>query len=242
MEQVRVAGKELCEFMAKMQSYPEIKPCEIDTGIFQGANRSSIRLLHNRRGAKILTCAIDFFGRDNFERTMHQSAFESLFLGMEPVTIDICDGFWYRAILIDAGAPKTEREYITTVVYKFRVTRHKGMPIIAKCLANDNKIWCESNVLKTDCIITIPTNRMQDAEGLLIELNGLDWYYSGKYSGDLVLDGVNKIFTINGENVTSEIEWTDFPYMVPGSNMLKFSIEGVGVSASATVAYTPTFL
>lgn len=242
MEEVRIAGRALSEFMAKMQSYPEISSCEINTGIFQGSNRSSIQLMHNRRGAGTLTCKIDFFGRDNYERTMHQSAFEALFLGTEPVTIDICDGYWYRAILIRTGMPRTEREYITTMEYQFRVTRHRGLPITVKCEANDNKIWCESNVLKTDCTISIPCDRLQGADSILIGLNGLQWAYSGQLSGNLILDGVNRIFTIGGQNATTAISWSDFPYLMPGSNMLEFSISGIVVSVGATLTYTPTFL
>ncbi len=242
MEEVRIAGRGLYEFMAKMQSYPEITSCEIDAGVFQGSNRSSIQLLHNRRGAKKLTCKIDFFGRDNYERTMHQSAFEALFLGSDPVTIDICDGYWYRAILTGTGAPRTEREYITTVEYQFRVTRHRGSPVTVECKANDNRVWCESNVLKTDCIITIPCDRLQGADSILIGLNGVQWGYSGPLSGNLILDGVNKVYTIGDRNATTDISWSDFPYLLPGSNKLEFSISGIVVGVEASLTYTPTFL
>ena len=68
---VTVAGHELSEFCAKMQSYPKIGASAIDTGIFQGVNRSSMQLLHNRRGVRYMDCKIDFFGRDNYERTLH---------------------------------------------------------------------------------------------------------------------------------------------------------------------------
>lgn len=33
-----IAGRDLAEFGAKMQSWPEISACEVDTGIFQGAD------------------------------------------------------------------------------------------------------------------------------------------------------------------------------------------------------------
>jgi len=61
--------------------------------------------------------------------------------------------------------------------------------------------------------------------------------------GDIVIDGVNKIFTVGSKNVGSLMLWTDFPYLVPGENVLRLSVEGVVVGKkSAQISYTPTFL
>ena len=243
MLSVMVAGRELTDFNAKMQSYPEITSCEVDTGIFQGANRSSLQLLHNRRGMRFLTCKIDFFGKDNFERTMHQSEFEALFLGGDPVAIDIGDGFWYRSVLVQIGAPQTERELITTVEYRFQVTRHRGENVIAGIEANDAKLWCQSNVAKTDCVVRLLYNGMGGASNIMLSMNGLIWHYKPVLMGDMVLDGVNKIFTVGGVNVNSAITWTDFPYLVPGENVLSLSMSGIVLGGKAAeVVYTPTFL
>lgn len=239
---VMIGGHELSEYFAKMQSYPDISSCEVDTGVFQGANRSSLQLLHNRRGTRHLTCKIDFYGRDNYLRTLHQSEFESLFLGSEPVRIDICDGFWYRAVLVEIGAPITDHELITTVEYRFQVTRHRGEEVSAQVIPNDAKIWCHSNVAKTDCVIRV-LQEGYTGDYLEVRLNGLIWRYGAPLTGELVLDGVNKIFTVGGVNVTNQITWTDFPYLVPGENILQVAVESVVVANSvATLTYTPTFL
>ena len=239
---VMIAGRELAEFRAKMQSYPCISSCEVDTGVFQGANRSSLQLLHNRRGTRFLTCKIDFFGKDNYERTIHQSDFEALFLGSEPVVLDIGDGFWYRAVLVEVGAPETERELITTVEYRFQVTRHRGEAVTANIEANDTMLLCESNVAKTDCVICLPYDKLGGASKITVGLNGLFWYYAPELTGDLVLDGVNKIFTVGGINANSTVTWTDFPYLTPGENLLTFSMSGLVLDVAANVIYTPTFL
>ena len=55
---VMVAGRELSDFNAKMQSYPEISACSVETGVFQGVNRSSMHLLHNRRGVRYMDCKL----------------------------------------------------------------------------------------------------------------------------------------------------------------------------------------
>lgn len=225
-----------------MQSYPEITACEVDTGVFQGANRSSLQLLHNRRGVRYLTCKIDFFGRDNYLRTLHQSEFEALFSGSEPVTIDICDGFWYRAVLAEIGSPVTDHELVTTVEYRFQVTRHRGGEITAQVIPNDARIWCHSNVAKTDCVIRIPQTGYVGGN-LVVSLNGIGWAYAPPLTGDLILDGINKIFTIGGVNVMNKITWSDFPYLAPGENILRVAVEGTVVANNAAIlTYTPTFL
>lgn len=240
---VMIAGHNLSEFCAKMQSYPEVGSCAVDAGVFQGANRSSLQLLHNRRGARYLKCKIDFFGRDNYARTRRQSEFEALFLSSDPVVIDLGDGFWYKAILIDIGDPATVSELITTVTYRFQVSRHKGAEVRTQLVPNDAHIFCQSNVAKTDCVIRILFNQLERASKLDIQLNGLLWTYSPVLTGDIVLDGVSKCFTVAGKNATNQIGWTDFPFLVPGTNTLNLSVNGVVVgSKSAEITYTPTFL
>lgn len=240
---VTVAGHELSEFCAKMQSYPKIGASAIDTGIFQGVNRSSMQLLHNRRGVRYMDCKIDFIGQDNYERTLHQSEFEALFLGSEPVSIDIGDGFWYSAVLTEIGDTYTERELITTVEYRFRVARHRGPQISAQVVPNDASIFCQSNVERTDCIIRVLYQNLGGAERTVIQLNGLEWSYEPALTGDIILDGVNKTFTVAGKNVTSKIAWEDFPYLIPGENTINVLVNGVVVgNKNAEVIYTPTFM
>ena len=237
-----VNGINLEQFGAKMLSYPVISACAVDMGVFQGVNRSSLQLLHNRRGLRKLHCAIDFFG-SNYDRTMHQSDFDALFLGGEPVVIDIDDGFWYRAVLAKIGDPSTRSELITTIKYEFYVTRHRGSEITAAVIPNDAVIFCQSNVARTDCVIRILYDQMGGASNVLVELNGLRYSFGEMMTGDLVIDGVNKMFTMAGENVAEKLRWTDFPFLVPGDNVISLSIDGVVVSwKSASVTYTPTFL
>lgn len=239
---VMIGGHVLPEYCAKMQSYPVISSCAVDTGVFQGADRSSLQLLHNRRRTRYLTCKIDFYGRDNYLRTLHQSEFEALFLGTEPVRIDIFDGFWYRAVLVEIGGMTTDHELVTTVEYRFQVTRHRGEEISAQVIPNNAKVWCHSNVAKTDCVIRLPETSYV-GNSLYIRLNGTEWSYDKPLNGDLILDGINKIFTVGSVNATNQITWTDFPYLVPGENNLVVAVEGIVVANhAATLTYTPTFL
>lgn len=238
---VTIAGKDLLEFDAKMQSYPEISSCAVDANVFQGANRSSIQLLSNRRGQRTLKCKIDFFG-NNYNRTLHQSEFEALFLGSEPVVIDIGDGFWYRAVLTDIDSPETDHELITTVEYTFAVTRHIGEEItIDIASANDYVFNCHSNVAKTDCIVRI-ADQYSNPENVTVALNGYEFSVSGLDSS-LVLNGVDKVFLIGGQNAANRVTWSDFPFLVPGENHVSVYVGGtIPTGIIASVSYTPTYL
>ena len=137
----------------------------------------------------------------------------------------------------------TERELITTVEYRFRVARHRGPQISAYVVPNDAKIFCQSNVARTDCIVRILYDNLAEARNTVIYLNGLAWSYAPVLTGDIVLDGVTKTFTVDGKNATSKIVWEDFPFLVPGENKISVSVNGVVVShKSAEIIYTPTFL
>lgn len=239
---VTIAGKDLLEFDAKMQSYPEISSCAVDASVFQGANRSSIQLLSNRRGQRTLRCRIDFFG-DNYHRTLHQSEFESLFLGPKPVEINICDGFWYRAVLIEIGGISTDHELITTVEYTFAVTRHFGDEITINISgANDTVFYCNSNVAKTDCIVRLADQYSGSPQNVIVALNGYDFSVSGLDSS-LVLNGVDKVFLIGDQNAGNRVTWSDFPFLIPGENHMSVYVGGtVPFGITASVSYTPTYL
>ncbi len=241
---VTVADRPLGEFGAAMQ-YPIFQK-ERDVEPFQGRQRSTLFVLNNQTTAMRMRCKIDFSGSYE-DRTMGQSAFESLFQGMDPVKIDVLDGFWYNAVLLSAAPSDTSHDAMTTVEYEFRVTRHKE-PVTIR-MYRVNNIHCSSNVERTDCVITIAAGYFggeYDA-GLQpdLGLNGYCWSIQGSDNPNeeaIILDGVNKRFLIGSTNVAQKIGWTDFPYLIPGENQIEVSVNGIPhVSFIGSVAYTPTF-
>jgi hypothetical protein len=225
----------LAEFGAKMCP-PEFQ-WAYDVDLFKGVERSTLHLLHNRRTRLSMICEVDFFG-PAFLRTANRSRFEALFVGKDPVKVDIGDGFWYAAVLTGTGKPETISDYLTQITYEFCVTRHQD-PIET---GFEPKIWCRSTVPKTDCILTISAAWTADTPNLMVRLNGLTWWYAPPLTGDMVIDGVHKCFTVGGANVTNDVTWTDFPYLVPGANELEAAVGGVSVEGHAKIYYTPTFL
>lgn len=241
---VTVAGRPLGEFGAAMQ-YPAFSKTR-SVEPFQGRQRSTLFLLTNQTTAMLMRCKIDFFGSCE-DRTMGQSAFEALFQGMDPVKIDVLDGFWYNAVLLSANPSATSHDAMTSVEYEFRVTRHKDPVTVEMHLVNN--VHCVSNVDRTDCVITIAAGffggEIDVDRQLDLYLNGYCWSIQGRDNPNeeaIILDGVNKRFLIGSTNVAQKIYWTDFPYLIPGENKIEISVNGIpSVSFIGGVAYTPTF-
>lgn len=239
---VTVGGHLLSDFYARMQASPSFsRQREVET--FQGRQRSTMLLLQNLNKSLIMQCKIDYFGTA-IQRAEGQSEFEALFQSSEPVVIDIMDGFWYNAVLLSASESVSSYQYITTVSYQFRVTRHK--PAVTEELAMTDVITCSSNVDRTDCIITVAPGFIEVYDVLTLTLNGYSWTIRGSDNPNeeqIVLDGIHKVFKIGTQNAVQKIIWTDFPYLVPGDNRISVSVSGVfpgGMNGS--IEYIPTFV
>lgn len=243
---VTVDGHSLDEFGARMQSWPELSACEIDAGIFQGAGRSAMHLLQNRRGIRHLTCLMDFLAPD---WAGHISAFDAL-LARGPVEIDLGDGYLYRAILVSESAPEVAGETVATVEYKFQAVRHwpEQTAIVTTTLTETPAmVYCQSNYPVTDCRIRIPYDAALGAvTGIQVVVGNLGWYYPETPKEDLIFDGINKVFAHGSMPISSRVTWRDFPYLVPGANKVELWKDTATATAriqhAVEITYSPTFL
>lgn len=246
---VTVAGRDLAEFGAKMQSWPEISACEVDTGIFQGAGRNTMHLLQQRRGARRFACRIDFWGQSPREWAENISAFSAL-LSDGPVEIDIGDGYLYQSILLAESAPIVSGEVVATVEYQFQAVRHWEARTLNffTSIDGDTIIDCQSNIRKTDCTIKLSADgNLAQASGLGLRLNGISWTYLGVIGGTTILDGIHKAYTMAKASISTKLIWTDFPWLKPGENAISIwnetaSGEGGRIYTDVEITYVPTFL
>lgn len=244
-----IAGRDLAEFGAKMQSWPEISACEVDTGIFQGAGRNTMHLLQQRRGARRFTCRIDFWGQSPREWAENISAFSAL-LSDGPVEIDIGDGYLYQSILLAESAPIVSGEVVATVEYQFQAVRHWEARTLKffTSIDGDTIIDCQSNIRKTDCTIKLSADgNLAQASGLGLRLNGISWTYLGVIGGTTILDGIHKAYTMAKASISTKLIWTDFPWLKPGENAISIwnetaSGEGGRIYTDVEITYVPTFL
>lgn len=240
---VTINGKPLRLFGAKMQMWPDVGACEIDTGIYQGAGRSQLHQIQNRRGGRTMKLRIDFLGVVE-QRTENQSSLDALFAS-GPVEIDWGDGYLYRAILSGAGTPQADHNVLCTVEYTFRATRHRT----ARCLmvTAPATVRCLSNVPLTDCRIRIPfDSALQSVSGLQVILGSSGWYYGGEITGDIVLDGIDKSFTMGSKVISQDLQWSRFPVLVPGDNTVRILRDTEEATEpmehDVEIVYSPTFL
>lgn len=240
---VTVAGHPLTDYGAHMQANPVISHSR-DVETFQGRQRSTMRPIKNLITGMQLTARIDFIGTASV-RAMNRSMFEALFRSQtNPVEIDILDGFFYRAVLISEADCGTAFDLINTVEYVWNVTRHTAPKTIS--LTSENRIYCTSNYDRTDCCVEISAGFFGSSEILTVKINGYDWWIDGANNPNeerIVLDGINKVFLIGSTNAASLITWTDFPFLVPGLNVIEIYVNGFSTSGlNGVVTYTPTFL
>lgn len=249
---VTVAGRALREFGAKMQSWPEISACEINAEVFQRVDRSSMRLLQNRRGVRTMQVLIDFFGTPR-EWTANISAFDALFSG-SAVEIDLDDGYLYSAILMGESLPLVEKETVATVEYRFQVVRHwpeRTVTLTTAAAAPHAVLYNPGNFPMTDCRIRIPYDTaLSTVMGLQVVLGEValenGWYYGGKITGSLILDGIDGKFMMGNQVITGKMKWFGLPKLLPGENVVQLLFDGsVALEPFAhqvEITYTPTFL
>lgn len=242
VKRISFGGHDLSEFHAKMQSFPEISSCKPDVGVFQGVGRSTLHVLQNRRTERTFLCYIDFFGNEAAERAQNVERFERLFVGNRPVEIDISDGYVYDAVLTNIEGPIVEGEILSSVEYTFRVVR-RGWLVRTKLASSRGAfVLCQSSFPRTDCIIRIDAANLLEAESMVVSLGEQMWSTTVEPRDEFVLDGINKVFTMAGKNITGKMDWRDFPYLVPGVNHFEVGIQGIGVQVPAEISYYPTFL
>lgn len=243
--EVLIAGHALWEFGAKMVAFPTFTT-DVDSAVFQGLERSSVQLLHLRQAGQHMDCEIDYFGTLE-ERTRRRGALEAiLFTAKEPVEIDIGDGYFYRAVPERMGRVACDNDVFTEVAYRFRVTKHTA-ELVTSILFPSVWVYCSSTVPLTDCRIYIPAALVLNRSNLFVELGDMSWTFDMQLTGDIILDGINKIFTMGGQNITNAagFVWTDFPALKPGENAAAAVIDGVPIgdlTNQIRIRYLPTYL
>ena len=241
---VTVAGFPLTDYAAHMQANPVISHTR-DVETFQGRQRSTMMPIKNLITGMRLKAKIDFFGSAS-ARAMNRSNFEALFRSQTTVEIDILDGFFYRAVLLSSTDCGTVFDLINTVEYVWQVTRHQTEVTIISSSSFSLRFNCSSNVDRTDCCIEINEEYQHGTESIHVEMNGLEWwinYEDNPNNEKIILDGINKTLIKKKKNAVNLIDWTDFPFLYPGSNRMEIYVDGVPfVNAPVTIRYTPTFL
>ena len=239
---IRINGRDLSEFSCKLQSAYTIGACSVGTDLFQGRNRSSILLLDQTFGAMEIILPLEFWGASRQDTMEKWSEFCRAATGR--VELDLGDGFLYASVLKDLGAPAFITDGWLSADVTFTGLRQKEEVTVSTQSDIGAGVVCQSTFPRTDCVIRLPQALLNGASQVAVELGDQSWFLTMPFTGnqDLVLDGVNKIFLLGGQNVTAQMDWEDFPYLVPGHNSVAVFINTVGVTRGVEIKYRPTFL
>lgn len=243
---VYVNGHDLREYCAKLSTNYHISGYTITNSYHQGPNRSSFLFLQQTYGLLSITLPLEFWATDKEATTACMVAFNGNC--DEQVEISLPDGFSYTCIL----SKMTETEWINdswcAVDYTFVGLRHKAPVEISQ--ATPMKIYNAATWPRNDCRITIKNFKITTDTPVVISLSHegstyLSWQIdtsSGVYAGgDLVLDGIDKRNLYNAGNVPSNtMVWTDYPYLMPGKNII--TVSGALTTADVELYYIPTYL
>lgn len=235
--------RRLSEFDAKILSGITVSPIAPDTEVFTGYCRSTQHVLKNRRTAnRPITMQIDFFG-PMADAVRNESEFEGIFLGSEPVTIDIGDGFLYDSVLTSAKATRGIPDVCLSMEYTFSAVR-TGMPIKIHVDHGyaDDAFFCESTFPRTDCKIIVYGVSGFTEGTLVVTVNGMEFNFDKPLDGDLTIDGFRKMILDGDKNITNIAQWTDFPYLVPGNNSFDAFFAGFPGSIEIDLEYKPVYL
>lgn len=239
---IRVNGHDLAEFSAKLLTDYYLGACEITSDVFQGTSRSTVLLLGQTYGTMEVVLPLEFWGSSRGDTVACWSRFCGVVTGA--VELDLGDGFLYACCVTDLGQPQWICDGWMSVDVTFRGLRQKPQVTISATSAFGTAIQCASTFPRTDCTITIPKLLLAGATQAEVVLGRNRWLLNMDFSSqaELVLDGVNKVFLLNGENVTAQMDWEDFPYLVPGENPIGVYINTLGVTQGIELTYRPTFL
>lgn len=255
----RVTGNDrrFSEFGAVMTSEFSCSS-SISTETWSGAGRSSFILTGQYVGQNTISIPVTYSnGRPFFDAEIPATtafaevearirAMEAMMLGQFVLVPG--DGYEYICVLTGISSPEWIGSNACRKVYTLLATKTMPMEHVdfsGMYETMGGVVRCKSTVPKTDCRLVITTD-IREANDIVIKIND-QMYGMGDSGGTqdnspVVLDGIDKKITNNGENRISLWEWSDFPFLVPGENRIEMSINGIAMLPSGYIEYYPTFL
>lgn len=246
MVEMKVDGRNIAEYGARLLEYG-VSGTEINQTTGTSYNANFPKLFHKDYGLRTVTVTLVF--RPQYleksgiiakfhSMTMQKSRFDAV-ISNGVVEIELPDGFYYRCLLYTFGDEIIDGESLE-VTYMLKGIRHLSMAKI-----KGQKVLCSSTV-ETDCRITVNVgNGWSDGTAGYVFINtGMPSRNYIKienlYAGDVViLDGIGKTATKNGQNIFGDTDIITFPFLVPGENKI---LKHENADLSFVTEYYPTFI
>lgn len=167
-------------------------------------------------------------------------------LMLNKITLIINDGYEYHCALKNISNPVWHGDCFCVKEYTF--IGYKTLGYVRKDMSDviNSKgtftIDCNSTVPKTDCRITIDGAADAALARKIVKVGKLVFDSHESLAYPLVLDGINGRLLSEGNNSISQFVWTDFPYLVPGENIISISQGALKRDVSFVIEYYPTFI
>lgn len=184
----------------------------------------------SRIGLKQLSLPVHVFGQNPRDAQQKKSALDAALLA-DPVELALPDGFLYTASCDEIGevTEYTPDGCILAGSYKLSGFRHDLLETV-HLPAEGGTMWAKGTAPDMECRLTCTAGAA--AESYLMA--GILWV--SVEAGDvLVLDGIRRTVTRNGENALNQTDLTQWPLLAPGQNILT-------APDALTVEYYPVWL
>lgn len=184
----------------------------------------------SRIGLKQLSLPVHVFGQNPRDAQQKKSALDAALLA-DPVELALPDGFLYTASCDEIGevTEYTPDGCILAGSYKLSGFRHDLLETV-HLPAEGGTMWAKGTAPDMECRLTCTAGAA--AESYLMA--GILWV--SVQAGDvLVLDGIRRTVTRNGENALNQTDLTQWPLLAPGQNILT-------APDALTVEYYPVWL
>lgn len=214
--------KPLYLFGGKLKMEYTYTPPEITNEYFKGRRQSGFVLMDSSYELGSLSLPIVFEGANRKDVTLKKSKFESEVFGQSDIILR--DEMMYFAFMDGIGESTYPSEQLIETTYEFKCIRHGKYKEVDK-----NKIYCESTLPNTDCMISVTVGRTVQNYKI-----GSVIFPTVTQGERLVVDGINKRILVNGAPAATRAEWTKFPSLAPGEN-------NIACQDVPTVGYYPVY-
>ena len=218
-----VDNRSLDNYKAKLLANYSVSGSPIENTVVKGRDRPSYLLTSTSIGLKTITLPLRLSGENHHEIALNKSRLDMACHGRHELWLP--DGFWYSAILEDAGTIAWRGMQIGECTYVWSGIQHGSVVV-----GDRSPFFCSSTVPKTDCILSATVGADADK----YNLNGI--VFLDVQAGDnIVADGIDKRILLNGGPAANRCVFFAFPYLVPGENV-------ISAPDPVTVTYFPTYI
>lgn len=198
-----------------------------------GAKSSHPVITDQKIGARSMEITIEVEGDDRNDLTHNISGLTNA-LNNGLVDLYLPDGYYYFSILQSVDDPEYYLSTRADVIYTFDAVRHGAYNqrgLTAMGIETSASIEIMGN-LETEVVYTItPTSNADQITVAGITVNNIT---ADKV---IVIDGINKRVTEDGDNKFGDCDLVSFPRLAPGTNTITFAAPGCAIS----VGYYPIY-